>query len=201
MNPKKLVTISILFVCLYAFSGCKSEKVAYNDFIYDDKVTWSSSYSDIVGFYGEPDNITFYNDSLSGDPIVRLVFDNTSVVGINGFERTIMFHEKTGDIFKIALRYYTENKNDISNIKEYYKKVNDAIQSKYGVATETSGEQSSGLSYCSASWNNIIEDVHVELRYGYISDSGYILLIYESKRKTNKIINSDLPINNATATP
>lgn len=190
---RKMLTFLVLPICLFMLTSCKaSYKVAYNDFVYDEKVGWNTSYSDIIELYGDPDKMYFYDDynSINDEgPHITLEYNDVSVVGIDGFERDILFNKDTGELFRIVIQKATSE----AEYERIYNAILNALESKYGKPTESKKDSS----FSKAKWDGIIEDTYI-----VDASSRRIMITYKAKRKSNKVLHSDLPpTNNATATP
>ena len=177
LERSKKIIAAVLCFCVICFFSC-----SYSDgsFIYDNKASWNSSYSDIINIYGEP----YQTDKTSDNPAYTVaVYENVSVAGYDGFTRGFVFAEPNEKLNMIALELKTNGVLAILWAEPVY----NALAEKYGnpVSFEDSEDLFTGGQ---AVWE--LSDTYIKMAWGCPSTSdieeGLIQIMYASKEALNQ---------------
>lgn len=181
---KKISLLIILVICCLVATSCqkgKEYKYKYSEFKYDDKISWSSSYTDIINEYGKPQNIRHKTEEL------ELVYNNADAAGIGPFYRVFAFSKKTGELRSIFLGSGLSADDMLwdskAEINHAYATLKESLIAKYGEPSEESEDAHT------IRWDDIIEDTRI-----FMSRDWYFVLLYSSlKKEANMVVHSDLP--------
>lgn len=137
---KRRVLIILLVMVLALLSSCNSNNEStiakeiepehkHEDFLYDSKISWNSSYTDLITLYGNPDA---FSENVGGDEL-RVHYYNPQVAGYT-FDKIIFhFDRSTGHITLIEI---CSNELFTDSVTEETKRINKAIEDemieKYG---------------------------------------------------------------------
>lgn len=187
--------VALLFLaaswCCCAETAAEGWQIAYDDFTYDKKVTWHSSYSDIVALYGEPDEIRYIYDV---GPYADVTYHNAEVIGVGGFDLIFHFNVGSGELYEIQIMYYTDRVEEIS---EYYNTLYASVESRFGKSIVKNYEVIAGVPFYSDSWTGVVEDTLIAMNTCWYPDrsNGEAGMVYFSERPfSDLVVYSDLPV-------
>ena len=174
----------VLLFCLSSCdtSGKKSPAEAtykHDEFTYDGKINWNSSYSDIVKKYGKPDDIEQQDTRLC------LWYYQPKVVGYEFLHRLIWLDKDTGRIqsINVASKPYGHSSLETGEGLEVYNEVKKALISKYGEPTSENKKDKVTL------WENVYAETEIRL-----SLSDRIWIVYSNTHDySNEEKYTDIP--------
>lgn len=171
--------------------------VSYEDFRYDGKVGWNSSYSDIISLYGKPDEVVEVNG------LYIMTYKNRQVCGYPGYNLSFRFDRK-----KEQLLTQIDVKKTYKTAADMYRETEDirrAFVSKYGEPNSNIEQKRTDYILLSYQWNKQIEDAWIGMSSSYYETAAKeykIFVEYHSVRDTAKRpVYSDLPEPAVTPTP
>ena len=167
---KKAITLFYAITFLFFLTSCSSEnkmsseaaKYPHEDFTYDSKLKWNSSYSDVIKLYGQPDSI-FHQDSR-----YNLQYYKPQVIGQTFRERSFWIDRTTGRVQSIHIESEPFESNPLKSESgaRLVKELKDSLIAKYGnITSEIKDER--------FSWDNIFAETEISM---YLTDR--IWLVY-----------------------
>lgn len=159
---KKNLLLLLSMLCLFILSSCgKKYAVKFEDFRYNNSISWDTSYSDIVSIYGQPDETKLINGRFTA------TYNNQSVCGYEGFSVSFEFYYESGALDEIWLRYELPSYNSSARtkIKQVHQAVLEALTSKYGASTDETLSDVPSINHLFFynEWEGIIEDTRIDI--------------------------------------
>lgn len=154
--------------------------VSYDDFRYDNKVSWNSSYTDIVGIYGQPDVV---RDAASIG-VYEIQYDHIRFCGHEGFSLTFRFARDRQILTEIGLEIVAKDSSEYKWIKEDLIKT---FAADYG----TSSASVEGSTVFQYDWSTQLEDARVSVIS--LSDNKINVRYHSSRDPEFRPAHNDLP--------